>query len=159
MQETSSNSEPNAADAELLHRLRRDLDRQIAAYVYKCPEGAVGSPLPAETILNYLGSMRRCLVEPRWEEANICTPQESLTGMGVKGMCVTMAEEDSYALIFDPICEEYHLAWRSADGLGTWGVRVVPRTEALPESEGPGLTASSHDSLRHEPRPQHHKSP
>jgi hypothetical protein len=34
-----------------------------------------------------------------------------------------MAEEDGYVLIFDPIFEEYHLAFRSADGLGTWGIR------------------------------------
>lgn len=123
MHGTSSSVEPDAADRELFERLRRDLDHQITAYVYECPEGAVGSPLPAETVLNYLESMRRCLVKPHWEEANICTPQESLTGTGVKRMCITMAEENGYVLVFDPICEEYHLAWRSADGLGTWGIR------------------------------------
>ena len=114
---------PSAADGELFQRLRLDLDRQIAEYVYEIPEDAIGNPLPAETIANYLDSMRRCLVEPHWEEANICTPQESVTGAGVRRMCITMAEEGSYVLIFDPICEEYHLAWRGADGLGTWGIR------------------------------------
>ena len=123
MQESSSSVEPDAADRELLQRLRRDLDHQIAAYVYERPEGAVGNPLPVETISDYLHSMRRCLVEPRWEEARICTPQGALTGTGMKRMCVTMAEEENYVLVFDPICEEYHLAWRSAEGLGTWGIR------------------------------------
>ncbi len=123
MQETPSSSGSNAADGELFQRLRRDLDRQIAAYVYEAPSGAIGDPLPAETISSYLDSMRRCLVEPHWEEANICTPQESVTGMGVRPMCVTMAEEGSYVLIFDPVCEEHHLAWRGANGLGTWGIR------------------------------------
>ena len=123
MQETSSSFEPNAADGDLLQRLRRELDRQIANYVYEVPDGAIGSPLPAETISNYLDSMRLCLVEPHWEEANICSPEEALTGTGVKRMCVTMAEEDGYVLILDPLCEEYHLAWRSADGLGTWDIR------------------------------------
>ena len=68
--------------------------------------------------------MRLCLVEPHWEEANICnTPVESLTGVGTKRMCVTMAEEVGYVLVFDPVDEEYHLAWRSEHGLGTWGIR------------------------------------
>jgi hypothetical protein len=34
-----------------------------------------------------------------------------------------MAEDEGYVLVFDPVDEEYHLAWRSEDGLGTWGVR------------------------------------
>ncbi|SDE74093.1 hypothetical protein [Terriglobus roseus] len=123
MRKTSSSFEPNIADEDFFQRLRRDLDRQIADYVYKIPEEAIGNPLPAETISDYLESMRLCLVDPHWEEANICTPEESLAGTGVKRMCVTMAEEDSYVLIFDPLCEEYHLAWRSAEGLGTWGIR------------------------------------
>lgn len=119
MLETSSSLEPNSADGDLFQRLRRELNREIADYVYEVPEGTLGSPLPAETISNDLDSIRRCLVEPHWEEANICTPKEALTGAGVKRMCVTMG----YVLIFDPICEEYHLAWRSVDGLGTWGIR------------------------------------
>ncbi len=82
----------------------------------------MGSPLPAETISSYLDSMRHCLVEPDWEEANVCTPEGVLTGTGMKRMCVTMAEEGGYVLVFDPIAEKYHLAWRSADGLGTWGI-------------------------------------
>jgi hypothetical protein len=123
MQETSSNREPNADDRDFVQRLRRELERQIADYVYEVPEFAIGSPLPAEVIAKYLGSMRQCLVTPHWEEVNICTPEESVLGAGVKRRCVTMAEEDSYALIFDPLCGEYHLAWRGADGLGTWGIR------------------------------------
>jgi hypothetical protein len=122
MQENSSSFEPKAADGDLFDRLRRDLDRQIADYEYEVPEGAIGLPLPTETISNYLHSMRHCLVEPHWEEANICTAVGSLTGTGVKRMCVTMAEEGGYVLIFDPIAEQYHLAWRSADSLGTWGI-------------------------------------
>lgn len=123
MSDTSSNVEPNPADSDFLERLRRELDRQIADYVYEAPVGALGNPLPAGTISNYLASMRRCLVEPHWEEANICTSEGSATGTGVRRMCVTMAEENGYALIFDPLGKEYHLAWRSADGLGTWGIR------------------------------------
>jgi hypothetical protein len=43
--------------------------------------------------------------------------------VGVSRICVTMAEDDGYVLVFDPVDEEYHLAWRSERGLGTWGVR------------------------------------
>ena len=134
MQETSSGVEPDAANKELLQRLRRDLDRQIAAYVYERPEGAVGSPLSAETISNYLDSMRRCLVEPRWEEANICTPQEALTGTGTKRMCVTMAEEESYVLVFDRYVRS--TTWRGE----------APMALAHGVSEDLGWIASSHDS-------------
>lgn len=123
MQENYSSFGLEAADGGLLQRLRRELDHEIANYKYEVHESAVGSPLAAETIANYLDSMRKCLVEPHWEEANICTPEGSLTGTGVKRMCVTMAEEHGYVLIFDPIANEYYLAWRSADGLGTWGIR------------------------------------
>ena len=123
MQEISSNRGPNADDRDFLQRLRRELDRQIADYVYELPDCAIGSPLTAEVIARYLDSMRQCLVTPHWEELNICTPEESVLGAGVKRRCVTMAEENSYALIFDPLYEEYHLAWRGAEGLGTWGIR------------------------------------
>jgi len=37
-------------------------------------------------------------------------------------MCVTMAEDEGYVLVFDPVDEQYHLAWRSENGLGTWGI-------------------------------------
>lgn len=120
---TSPNCESNADQEEFLQRLRRDLDRQIADYVYEAPESAIGTPLPAEVVAKYLDSMRKCLVAPHWEKVNICTPEESVRGVGVKRMCATMAEENSYVLIFDPLCKQYHLVWRGPDGLGTWGVR------------------------------------
>ena len=123
MQESSRRVEPSAADETLFRRLRRDLEAEIADYVYEIPQGALGNPLAPETISSYLNSMRRCLVEPYWEEAMICTPAESFTGTGVKRMCVAMAEENDYVLIFDPIFREYHLAFRSANGLGTWGIQ------------------------------------
>ena len=110
MQETSSSRETNADDTDFLQRLRLELDRQIADYVYEIPESAIGNPLPADVIEKYLDSMRRCLVAPHWEEVNICTAEESVLGAGMKRRCVTMAEEDSYALVFDPLCGEYHLA-------------------------------------------------
>jgi hypothetical protein len=124
MQKAVSNLEPDAADKDFFQRLRRELDHQISGFVYEVPAGAIGSPLPADEIRAYLNSMRLCLVEPRWEEVNICnTREESWTGVGVRRMCVTMAEDEGYVLVFDPVDEQYHLAWRSEDGLGTWGVR------------------------------------
>lgn len=123
MQENSSNLESDAADKDFFQQLRRQLDREISNYVYEVYDGAIGSPLPAKLVSDYLNSMRLCLVEPHWEEVNICTAEESLTGAGVKRMCVTMAEEEGYVLVFDTVAKEYHLAWRSAHGLGTWGVR------------------------------------
>jgi hypothetical protein len=68
--------------------------------------------------------MRLCLTEPRWEEVYICnTAEEIRTGEGVSRMCGTMAEDEGYVLVFDPVEEAYHLAWRSEHGVGTWGVR------------------------------------
>ena len=124
MQKTISNSEPDPADRDFFRRLRRELEQQISGYVYEVPEGAIGSPLSADEIRAHLNSMRLCLIDPRWEEINLCnTPEESLTGVGLKRMCVTMAEDGGYVLVFDPIDEQYHLAWRSEHGLGTWGIR------------------------------------
>lgn len=38
-------------------------------------------------------------------------------------MCVTMAEDEGYVLVFDPVDGQYHLAWRGEYGLGTRRVR------------------------------------
>ncbi len=124
MQKAISSPEPDAADKDFFQRLRRELDHQIAGYVYEVPAGSMGNPLPADVIRSYLNAMRLCLVEPHWEKVNICNSrEETSTGVGVKRMCVTMAEDEGYVLVFDPVDEEYHLAWRSEDSLGTWGVR------------------------------------
>jgi hypothetical protein len=124
MQKATSNPAPDAADEDFFRRLRRELENQISGYVYEVPAGAIGSPLPADEIRAHLISMRLCLVEPHWEEVNICnTSEESWTGVGVKRMCVTMAEDGGYVLVFDPVDEQYHLASRGEYGLGTWGVR------------------------------------
>jgi len=124
MERAVSNPEPDAADKDFFERLRRELEHQILDYVYEVPAGATGVPLPDDVIRDYLNSMRLCLVEPRWEEANICnTSEEARTGVGVKRMCVTMAEDEGYVLVFDPVDDKYHLAWRSDNGLGTWGIR------------------------------------
>jgi hypothetical protein len=124
MQKATFNPEPDAIDKDFFQQVRRELDRQISGYVYEVPAGAVGSPLPDDQIRTYLNSMRLCLVEPHWEEVNICnTSEESWTGVGVKRMCVTMAEDQGYVLVFDPVDQQYHLAWRSEYGMGTWGIR------------------------------------
>ena len=109
MQQATSN--PDASDKDFFQRLRRELEHQIAGYVYEVAAGAIGSPLPADVIRTYLDSMRLCLVEQHWERVNICnTSEESWTGVGVKRMCVTMAEDEGYVLVFDPVDEQYHLA-------------------------------------------------
>jgi hypothetical protein len=113
----------DAIDRDFFLKLRRELDQQILSDVYEHPAGALGSPLPADVISDYLNSMRLCLVEPHWEEVNICTSEQAFTGVGVRRMCVTMAEDQGYVLVFDPVEEQYHLAWRSEYGLGTWGIR------------------------------------
>jgi hypothetical protein len=123
MQKAISDPEPDAADKDFFHRLRRGLEHEISSYVFEYPAGAMGSPLPADAIRSYLNSMRLSLVEPHWEEVNICnTPEETRTGVGVKRLCVTMAEDGGYVLVFDPVDEKYHLTWRGENGLGTWGI-------------------------------------
>jgi hypothetical protein len=121
MQKPVANPEPDAADRDFLRRLHHELEREISGYVYEHPPGAMGTPLPPDAIRAALDSMRFCLVEPHWEEVNICN---SLQGesTGVKRRCVTMAEDEGYALVFDPVDEQYHLAWRGEHGLGTWGI-------------------------------------
>ncbi len=114
----------DAADKDFFRRLRRELENQIAGYLYIAPADALGTQLSPGQIRDALNSMRLCLVEPCWEEVNICNaPQEGRTDLGVRRMCVTMAEDQGYVLVFDPVDEEYHLAWRSEKGLGTWGIR------------------------------------
>jgi hypothetical protein len=124
MQKAGASPEPNATDKDFFQRLRGEMERQISGYVYQVPAGAIGTPIPADEIRGLLDEMRLCLVEPRGEEVHICnTSKEIRTGEGVRRMCVTMAEDGSYVLVFDPVEEEYNLAWRSERGLGTWGVR------------------------------------
>ncbi len=120
MQNTAS-PEPDAADKDLFQRLRHELENEISGYAYADPEGAIGTPLSADHIRNDLNTMRLCLVEPHWEQVNI---RNSLLGEkgSVKRMCVTMAEDEGYVLVFDPVDEQYHLAWRGEQGLGTWGI-------------------------------------
>jgi hypothetical protein len=121
MQKSVANPEPDAADKDFFQRLRRELEHEISGYVYEVPAGAIGTPLPPDVIRDYLNSMRLCLVEPHWEEVNICN---RLLGeqTSVNRMCVTMAEDEGYVLVFDPVDEQYHLAWRGEQGLGTWGI-------------------------------------
>jgi hypothetical protein len=117
------NHEPDEADRDFFCRLRREVERQISEYVYEVPTGALGTPLSAAEIRADLELMRLCLVEPRWEEVNIChTPKEIKTGMGNKYRCVTMAEDEGYVLVFNTVDNEYYLAWRGEHGLGTWGI-------------------------------------
>ena len=119
-----SEAEPDAVDRDFFLRLRREVERQISEYVYEVPAGATGRPLPADEVRSHLDAMRLCLVAPRWEEVHIRnTPEEVRTGVGVRRMCVTIAEDAGYVLVFDPVDEQHHLAWRSEHGLGTWGVR------------------------------------
>ncbi len=119
-----TNTRPDAADRDFFDRLRRDVEREIAEYVYEVPAGAIGMPLSPEQIRADLDAMRLCLVEPRWEEVLVCNTAEQIeTGAGLIRNCVTLAEDDGYVLLFDPIDNEYHLAWRSEVGLRTWGVR------------------------------------
>lgn len=66
--------------------------------------------------------MRLCLVDPYWEEVDICNSLEG-SRVVVRRTCVTMVEDKGYVLVFDPVDEDYHLAWRSERGLGTWGIR------------------------------------
>jgi hypothetical protein len=124
MQKADADPKPDSADKDFFQRLQRETERQISVYVYHVPAGAIGTPLPADDIRDSLNKMRLRLIEPRWEEVHICnTPEEIRTGEGVSRTCVTMAEDEGYVLVFDPVEEEYHLAWRSEYGLGTWGVR------------------------------------
>jgi hypothetical protein len=119
-----ASSEPDAGDKDFFQRLRRELEHEISGHVYGVHADGMGRPFSDDQVRALLNSMRSCLVEPHWEEVNICnTVVESSAGNGLRRRCVTMAEEDGYVLVFDPIDEEYHLAWRGEHGLGTWGVR------------------------------------
>jgi len=124
MKEPTSGHDADAADRDFFQRLRRELEHQLAVYKYEAPKNSLGIPLPPNEVRDLVSSMRLCLVEPHWEEVNICNaPQESRIGFGVRRMCVIMAEDEGYVLVFDPIDEDYHLAWRGENGLGTWGIR------------------------------------
>jgi hypothetical protein len=72
MQKAISNPEPDAVDKDFFQQLRRELEHEILGYVYESPADTIGSPLSADYIRADLNSMRLCLVEPRWEEVNIC---------------------------------------------------------------------------------------
>ena len=100
------------------------MERQIASYSYEAPTDSIATPLHPDEIHGLVSAMRLYLVEPYWGEVNICNSREKwLTGIGVKRRCVTMAEDDGYVLVYDPVDEHYHSAWRSERGLGTWGIR------------------------------------
>jgi hypothetical protein len=105
---TNAKSEPDAADRDFFHRLRDEVEREIEGYVYDHPADAIGSPLPDYVIR---------------EDLNICNSLGNMDAKVVRRMCVTMAEDEGYVLVFDPVDEEYHLAWRGKQGLGTWGIR------------------------------------
>jgi hypothetical protein len=123
MQSTFDNREPDAADKDFFQRLRRELENEISNYVYEVHPEAIGTPLSTDVIHTYLNSMRLCLVEPHWEEVDLC-----ITDLGVspqvraKRICVTMAEDEGYVLVFDPVDELYHLAWRGENRLCTFGI-------------------------------------
>lgn len=87
------------------------------------PAEPIGTSLGLDEIRAQLELMRLRLVKPRWEEVEICnTPEEATTGIGSRRRCITMAEDEGYVLVFDPVGKEYYPAWRGERALGTWGV-------------------------------------
>jgi hypothetical protein len=114
---------PSAPDDEFFQKLRGDVEHQISTYIYEVAEGSLGNPLSAEQIRSYLKAMQVRLVHPRWEIVEIRnTVEEVRTGEGTKRNCVTLAEDRDYVLVFDPVDEQHHLAFRSEYGLATWGI-------------------------------------
>jgi hypothetical protein len=112
-------------ETDLFARLRREVELQISGYRHKVSARPVGTPFSLEEINQHLSLMRRCLVDPRWEEVEIRDSFEQIqANAGLMRKCVTIAEDNhGYVLMFDPIDKSYLLAYRNGSRLGTFGVR------------------------------------
>ena len=118
---------PDAADRDFFARLRREVESQIAEYVYdsEAPVGCVGTRLSEKDIEDDLAMMRLCLVDPRWEDVEI---GDANINSSTRHQCVVLAEDiseygEGYALVFDPLDNAFALAYRQRGVLGIFGIR------------------------------------
>ncbi|MFI5089497.1 MAG: hypothetical protein ACHP7P_05525 [Terriglobales bacterium] len=115
----------NLSDAEFLSSLRRAVEKEIDAYVYECPDGAIGNPLSDEAVAKGLAEMRASLVEPYKVEVAL---RDTFEQVGMEQPprrdCAVVADDRrGMLLLFDPVEDEFVLAQRVDTGLSTFGVR------------------------------------
>jgi hypothetical protein len=104
--------------------LRTFVEREIDRYVYRVPEGAVGTPMPAEWVNSQLAEFRQSLVEPRWETVQVKdTPEQWKVDPPILRQCVLIADDQKgHHLYYDPEQNDFVLAF-AGDQPTTFNVR------------------------------------
>jgi hypothetical protein len=102
-----------AHDGMDLASLRTFVETEIEQYVYTVPEGAVGTPMPAEWVSAQLAEFRKALVEPRWETVLLKdTPDQWKANPPMLRKCVLIADDrKGHHLYYDPEENDFVLAF------------------------------------------------
>lgn len=93
--------------------LRSFVEKEIDRYVYRVPEGALGTPMPQEWVRTQLTEFRRALVEPRWQTVLLKdTPDQWNANPPIERQCVLIADDkNGYHLYYDPEQNDFVLAY------------------------------------------------
>jgi hypothetical protein len=114
-------------DQSLFEELRTRVEREIDQYVYlyRVPEGCLGTPLSEEWISAALKEMREALINPYWTQVEFpVTPADVSLVQSKTRKCVAVADDgQGWLLLWDPVEEEFLLAWLSDTFLRTFGIR------------------------------------
>ncbi|MCB1935282.1 MAG: hypothetical protein KDF59_05010 [Nitrosomonas sp.] len=97
-----------------LIELRHQIEAEIASYVYKVPEGAVGNPMTSEWVAEQLAEFKSALVAPILRKIRIADSVSKK--LGEKGSeyheCVLVADDrNGYQLYYDPQHKDCLLAF------------------------------------------------
>ena len=114
-----------STEVEFLSRLRLQVEKEIATYVYQCPDDAIGKSWTDDAVKKGLAQLRASLVEPYWAEVEIRDTFDQVGRMEApRRKCVVVADDgERMLLMFDPVEKSFVLAERGRAGIVTFGVR------------------------------------
>jgi hypothetical protein len=112
-------------DQALFEELRARIRREIDQYVYSVPEGSLGTPLSEEWVSAALREMREALINPYWTQVEFpVSSAQAPLGEPKTRSCVAVADDgQGWLLLWDPLAEEFVLAWLSDTFPRTFGIR------------------------------------
>jgi hypothetical protein len=94
--------------------LRRQIEAEIATYVYAVPDGAVGAPMPAAWVVAQLKELQSALVDPVLRVIAVKDSIEQALGRAEPELreCVLVADDhEGYELYYDPAEDNFVLAY------------------------------------------------
>jgi CelD/BcsL family acetyltransferase involved in cellulose biosynthesis len=94
--------------------LRKQIEGEIASYVYEVPKSALGQAMPTEWVAAQLAEFKAALVEPARRVVAISDSTEQMLGRVKPELreCILVADDrEGYELYYDPSQRDFVLAY------------------------------------------------